>query len=301
MYCHKEGITEIESRAMMEGAAMVELDKRELKEMLLRGLSGLEAGRLAIQDFVDSDNNRGPGLTGAQLTRIRNSLQAPEDINDYNWLMGLYTRPIVGTIQRAEVAALRARNFVLQAMATLRTWPLERKLREFIESGAAGDDPIARELAVEHSIDGHEERHRKFLEETMTVEEKAQEKAAEERWRKRFGEPETHVDGLLREAKLETAYVAACLAVLEEVSGIVRVDLTEAVRLYLDEIHTYALGPYGSLRKRSKRYQKAGYLPKEIKLPPLRVDSIKPAAISLRYIRNDFVTDLGANWWEQKA
>lgn len=78
--------------------------------MLREGLTGQEAGRLVLLDFVEVDHGRPGILTAKELERIKRSL-LPEEASVYNALVYAY--------QMTGYSLLEARGYYLEAMLNL--------------------------------------------------------------------------------------------------------------------------------------------------------------------------------------
>jgi hypothetical protein len=64
--------------------------KTDIKKLLSKGLTGKEAGKLALQDFWEEDHFREGFLSERDLSAIKASLKTPQDIRDYNSYMETY-------------------------------------------------------------------------------------------------------------------------------------------------------------------------------------------------------------------
>lgn len=64
--------------------------KTDIKRLLSKGLTGREAGKLALQDFWEEDHFREGFLSERDLSAIKASLKTPKDIQDYNSYMDTY-------------------------------------------------------------------------------------------------------------------------------------------------------------------------------------------------------------------
>ncbi|MFC1635361.1 hypothetical protein ACFL5Z_11010 [Planctomycetota bacterium] len=63
--------------------------KTAVKRIITKGLTGWEAGKLALQDMVDSYLHRDSVLTEADLATIRSAPMEGADVRDYNMFMAL--------------------------------------------------------------------------------------------------------------------------------------------------------------------------------------------------------------------
>lgn len=86
------------------------LTKKAVKRIIIKGLTGWEAGKLVLQDFVDSYHLRDTILTEADLAAIQNAPMEIKDAKDYNMFMalcrGFYKGCILGELACTE-ACLR--------------------------------------------------------------------------------------------------------------------------------------------------------------------------------------------------
>ncbi len=60
-----------------------------LKRIITKGLTGWEAGKLVLQDLIDSYHRRDSVLTDADMETIRNMSMEGADVRDYNMFMAL--------------------------------------------------------------------------------------------------------------------------------------------------------------------------------------------------------------------
>jgi len=60
-----------------------------VKRIITKGLTGWEAGKLALQDLIDSYHGRDSVLTEADIAAIRNAPMEGADVRDYNMFMAL--------------------------------------------------------------------------------------------------------------------------------------------------------------------------------------------------------------------
>ncbi|MHC4912275.1 MAG: hypothetical protein ACYTE5_04620 [Planctomycetota bacterium] len=63
--------------------------KTAVKRIITRGLTGWEAGKLVLQDLIDSYHGRDSALTEADIATIRHAPMEGADVRDYNTLMAL--------------------------------------------------------------------------------------------------------------------------------------------------------------------------------------------------------------------
>ena len=62
---------------------------KAVKSIITKGLTGWEAGKLVLQDLIDTYHRRESVLTEAELTTIRNMPLQGADVRDYNMFMAL--------------------------------------------------------------------------------------------------------------------------------------------------------------------------------------------------------------------
>jgi len=79
--------------------------KTDIKRLLSKGLTGREAGKLALQDFWEQDHFREGFLSDRDLSAIKASLRTSQDINDYNSYMETY-KILDYTLKDAHIIAL---------------------------------------------------------------------------------------------------------------------------------------------------------------------------------------------------
>ncbi|MHC4581100.1 MAG: hypothetical protein ACYS14_06550, partial [Planctomycetota bacterium] len=60
-----------------------------VKRIITKGLTGWEAGKLVLQDLIDSYHRRDSVLTDADMEAIRNTSMEGADVRDYNMFMAL--------------------------------------------------------------------------------------------------------------------------------------------------------------------------------------------------------------------
>ncbi|MHC4749956.1 MAG: hypothetical protein ACYTFW_08785, partial [Planctomycetota bacterium] len=62
---------------------------KAIKRIITKGLTGWEAGKLSLQDLIDSYHRRDSVLTEADIAAIRNAPMEGADVRDYNMFMAL--------------------------------------------------------------------------------------------------------------------------------------------------------------------------------------------------------------------
>jgi hypothetical protein len=62
---------------------------KAVKKILTKGLNGWEAGKLILQDLIDTHFRRDSILTEADMATIRNIPMEGPDVRDYNMFMAL--------------------------------------------------------------------------------------------------------------------------------------------------------------------------------------------------------------------
>ncbi len=63
---------------------------KAVKSIITKGLTGWEAGKLVLQDLIDTYYRRDSVLTEADIAAIRNMAMEGADVRDYNMFMALY-------------------------------------------------------------------------------------------------------------------------------------------------------------------------------------------------------------------
>jgi hypothetical protein len=63
--------------------------KKAIKRIITKGLTGWEAGKLILQDLIDSYHRRDSVLTGADIAAIRSTPMEGADVRDFNMFMAL--------------------------------------------------------------------------------------------------------------------------------------------------------------------------------------------------------------------
>ncbi len=101
--------------------------KADIKRILSKGLTGLEAAKLVLQDNVEVDHGRDEVLSQADLQRIKRGLTSPQDIADYNRWMRVYQLADY-SLKEARIAALEAQTSLLHAIRILEDYDLERRV-----------------------------------------------------------------------------------------------------------------------------------------------------------------------------
>jgi len=102
--------------------------KADVKRILSKGLTGLEAAKLILQDNVEVDHDREGLLSKADIQRIKASLTSPQDIADYNRWMRVY-QLVDYSLKEARIAGLEAQTSLLHAMRILEDYHLEQQVR----------------------------------------------------------------------------------------------------------------------------------------------------------------------------
>jgi hypothetical protein len=80
--------------------------KAKVKKIIAKGLTGWEAGKLVLQDFIESYHNRDSVLTEADMETIQSIPMEGGDVKDYNMFMalcrGFYKGCVLGELACAE-------------------------------------------------------------------------------------------------------------------------------------------------------------------------------------------------------
>ncbi len=61
-----------------------------VKKIITKGLTGWEAGKLVLQDLIDSVLGKSSVLSDSDMAAIQQAPMENADIRDYNTFMGLY-------------------------------------------------------------------------------------------------------------------------------------------------------------------------------------------------------------------
>lgn len=107
--------------------------KADVKRILGKGLTGLEAAKLILQDNVEVDHDREGLLSKADIQRIKASLTSPQDIADYNRWMRVY-QLVDYSLKEARIAKLETETWLLHAMRILEDYHQEQQVRMALHS-----------------------------------------------------------------------------------------------------------------------------------------------------------------------
>jgi hypothetical protein len=107
--------------------------KSEVKRLLGKGLTGLEAAKLVLQDYVEEDHGRPGFLSKADIERIKRSLTSPSDVADYNRWIRVY-QLVDYSLKEAKIAELEAETLLWQATNLLKIYHLEHRVRTILYS-----------------------------------------------------------------------------------------------------------------------------------------------------------------------
>jgi len=105
--------------------------KSEVKRLLGKGLTGLEAAKLVLQDNVEVDHGRPGFLTKADIERIKQSLTSSSDVADYNRWIRVY-QLVDYSLKEAKIAELEAETLLWQATNLLKIYHLEDRVRKVL-------------------------------------------------------------------------------------------------------------------------------------------------------------------------
>jgi len=101
---------------------------KDIKQLLKKGLTGMEAARLIIQDSLEVDHGREGFLSDTDIGRIKNSLKTATDISEYNRWIQVY-RLIDYSLKDAKIISLEASRFLSLACDLLESYHLEHRVR----------------------------------------------------------------------------------------------------------------------------------------------------------------------------
>ena len=105
--------------------------KRDIKQRLSKGLTGMEVVRLIIEDSVEVDHQREGFLSSADIQRLKNSLVSQADTQDYNKWIRVY-QLVDFSVKEASIHALKAEKDLLLAARELERYRLEDRIRSLL-------------------------------------------------------------------------------------------------------------------------------------------------------------------------
>lgn len=104
--------------------------KADVKRLLKKRLTGIEAARLILQDSWEVDHRREGFLSKADIQRIKGKLQG-QDVQEYNRWIHLY-QLVDYTLKEANILALEAQRLLLIAGMELKAYDLEDSTRHIL-------------------------------------------------------------------------------------------------------------------------------------------------------------------------
>jgi hypothetical protein len=280
--------------------------QRDVARLLAKGLSGAEAGRLALAELLALDGGGGL-LSERDVEALRSGLTSDEDRAECARLLGLY-RTLRFTLLEAEVAALRAGRLLAE---------LERLLTHYLTSARvarlAGLAQVSRqdEGSAEEPDEQLEAYLRDCLADVMDV--KGLEAAYEQRRGRTL--PEL-LEDLRTAACLLASVLLAYLQAADEASASAGVSFREHVGAVVPcELRALARSQHDDdlLAEVRAAFAGVGFVIGELaeegrelgapQLAPLAFAELRPDALTLAILREriavglDGGRGLGAKWW----
>lgn len=103
----------------------------DIKRLLSKKLTGLEAAKLILQDNVEVDHGRDGLLSKADIERIKRGLTSPKEIDDYNRWIRVY-QLVDYTLKEARITQLEAERTLTRAIGHLRLYHQEAEIRHIL-------------------------------------------------------------------------------------------------------------------------------------------------------------------------
>lgn len=103
----------------------------DIKRLLSKKLTGLEAAKLILQDNVEVDHGRDGLLSKADIERIKRGLTSPKEIDDYNRWIRVY-QLVDYTLKEARITQLEAERMLTRAIGHLRLYHQEAETRHIL-------------------------------------------------------------------------------------------------------------------------------------------------------------------------
>jgi len=103
----------------------------DIKRLLSKKLTGLEAAKLILQDNVEVDHGRDGLLSKADIERIKRGLTSPKEIDDYNRWIRVY-QLVDYTLKEARITQLEAERMLTRAIGHLRLYHQEAEIRHIL-------------------------------------------------------------------------------------------------------------------------------------------------------------------------
>ncbi len=100
----------------------------DIKRLLSKKLTGLEAAKLILQDNVEVDHGRDGLLSKADIERIKRGLTSPKEIDDYNRWIRVY-QLVDYTLKEARITQLEAERMLTRAIGHLQLYHQEAWIR----------------------------------------------------------------------------------------------------------------------------------------------------------------------------
>jgi hypothetical protein len=189
--------------------------KSDIEHLLAKGLSGKEAGRLAVAELVEIDHGRPGCLSQKDVLALKAGLRTPEASADYQRMISLYLAlPLL--LCEARVVSQQTEEFLLN---------LQRELERYWISARVADLARGCGLAVSPACDGSGDTAELSVADPAyclaALGDVMQTHFLEEHWAKNSGRPLAELLGRLHEAATSSACVLlAYLAVIAQASAV---------------------------------------------------------------------------------
>lgn len=92
--------------------------KPDIKRLLSKGLSGLEAGKLVLLDIYEEEHGREGFLSDKDIQQLKAGLKTQPDGQDYNRMVDLY-KAVYMTVQEARIASLHLQRLLASQVSVL--------------------------------------------------------------------------------------------------------------------------------------------------------------------------------------
>jgi hypothetical protein len=290
--------------------------KADIDRLIAKGLSGREAGRLAVQELMELDYGGQGFLSDRDILAIKAALRTPEDGADYHRMLDLH-EALRLMLCEAHLVSLQTEQLLGELQRQLERYRVSAQVAELSRLYVIAAS-LEREDAAEPSAGGVEPRECGACYWLAELGDVMHVRRIEETYAASGGRPLAELLGDLRKAAAVSASaLLAFLQVIEEASAVAGVHCADSWARVPRELDIL-LGPHESedlladVRRAARSYNLLAQAVAEddgeiayphlpaFELAELEPDELAVAILRIRIANEARPTGLGPEWWSEK-
>ncbi len=301
--------------------------KQEISSLLAKKrLTGAEAGRLLVQECVEVDHQRESLLGGKDINALQVKLKRQADIREYNWYVETY-RIAAYTIKEGLVRGYRLTKDVYYWITDIQKFYVAGVLQEFVRYRlpAIVTQKQYEDIGAKQKAGNLQDKTRltgsgcAIIQQPEPDELDAKGYYKDQRMEmistassyiEQFADTDFHSTGVTlkdclrannNNIRVNLRAWLAYKAVMEMLSERVGVNLCEDLEECLCDIRL-AVNRYNQAVTDQTPFQSylslpGSVLPEDLKLPPLKIDDLKPDKAWIKHLKERVAMGLGTDWW----